>query len=54
MKKTENKNQNTKDVIIAEIVGLFFVEKTSKNGNRYKCIVAVDENDKEHFVCYAK
>lgn len=51
---TKQTNKNTDTVILAEIVGFLVVEKTSKNGNRYKCIVAVDENDKEYFVNYAK
>lgn len=35
-----------------EVVGMYITEKVSKNGNKYKCIIAVDENDKEHFVCF--
>lgn len=47
------KNQNTNENAV-EIVALLLVERISKNGNNYKCIVAIDENDKEHFVCFAK
>ena len=30
------------------------VERTSKKGNTYKCIVAVDNNGNEHFICFTK
>lgn len=50
----QNTNQNEKELVSVEIIGLYVAEKISKKGHSYKCIIAVDENDKEHFVCYAK
>lgn len=37
-----------------QITEIKVVEKTSKKGNVYKCIVAVDENGKEHFLAFTK
>lgn len=35
-----------------QVVEIKVVEKTSKKGNNYKCVVAVDENGKEHFLAF--
>ena len=37
-----------------QVVEIKVVEKTSKKGNDYKSIVAVDENGKEHFITFTK
>lgn len=34
------------------IVDFKVVERTSKAGNDYKCIIAIDEKGKEYFVTY--
>lgn len=41
---------NDNNVIVAEVESILILEKTSKKGNKYKCIVAIDENDNEHFI----
>lgn len=46
MPKKENNNN---DVSVVDFV---IRQKTSKNGNDYKCLVAIDENDKEYFVAF--
>lgn len=52
--KKHTKNTNENEIVIAVISEFLVVEKTSKNGNRYKCIVGIDNTEKEHFICYAK
>lgn len=37
-----------------EICYFVIVERKSKKGNTYKCILAIDVNDNEHFVCFVK
>lgn len=34
------------------IVKFAILEKTSKNGNKYKAIFGYDENGKEYFICF--
>ena len=36
------------------IVDFKIVSRTSKAKNDYKCIVAIDENGKEHFVAFVR
>lgn len=52
--KNQNTNQNANEFNSVEIIGLFVAEKTSKKGNSYKCIIAVDEKGNEHFIGFTK
>lgn len=44
------KEKNTeKDISVVDFV---IRQKTSKKGNNYACLVAIDENDNEYFVAF--
>lgn len=37
---------------VVSVCDFFIVKRKSKKGNEFKALVCLDENEKEHFICY--